>query len=45
MEPTRTRNERQKAELFMKAMLYTETGGPEVLKYVDVADPEPGAGG
>ena len=28
----------------MKAMLYTETGGPEVLKYVDVPDPEPGAG-
>jgi NADPH:quinone reductase-like Zn-dependent oxidoreductase len=26
----------------MKAMLYHETGGPEVLQYVDVADPEPG---
>ena len=28
----------------MKAMLYHEAGGPEVLQYVDVADPEPGAG-
>jgi len=26
----------------MKAMLYHESGGPEVLQYVDVADPEPG---
>ena len=26
----------------MKAMLYHESGGPEVLRYVDVADPEPG---
>jgi NADPH:quinone reductase-like Zn-dependent oxidoreductase len=26
----------------MKAMLYTETGGPEVLQYTDIADPEPG---
>jgi NADPH:quinone reductase-like Zn-dependent oxidoreductase len=26
----------------MKAMLYTETGGPEVLQYIDIADPEPG---
>lgn len=26
----------------MKAMRYTETGGSEVLEYVDVADPEPG---
>lgn len=25
----------------MKAMLYREAGGPEVLQYVDVADPEP----
>lgn len=28
----------------MKAVLYRQTGGPEVLEYVDVADPEPGAG-
>jgi len=28
----------------MKAMLYEEAGGPEVLKYIDVPDPEPGAG-
>lgn len=28
----------------MKAMLYNEPGGPEVLEYVDVADPEPGPG-
>jgi NADPH:quinone reductase-like Zn-dependent oxidoreductase len=28
----------------MKAMLYHEAGGPEVLQYVDVADPEPGGG-
>ncbi len=28
----------------MKAMLYHEAGGPEVLQYVDVDDPEPGAG-
>ncbi len=28
----------------MKAMLYREAGGPEVLQYVDVADPEPGPG-
>ncbi len=27
----------------MKAMLYHEPGGPEVLLYVDVPDPEPGA--
>ena len=27
----------------MKAVLYHETGGPEVLQYVDVDDPEPGA--
>lgn len=26
----------------MKAVLYRETGGPEVLEFVDVADPEPG---
>lgn len=26
----------------MKAMFYTETGGPEVLQYADVPDPEPG---
>ncbi len=26
----------------MKAMLYHEAGGPEVLQYTDVADPEPG---
>lgn len=26
----------------MKAMLYTETGGPEVLQYTDTPDPEPG---
>jgi len=26
----------------MKAMLYEEPGGPEVLQYVDVPDPEPG---
>ena len=26
----------------MKAMLYHATGGPEVLEFVDVADPEPG---
>lgn len=26
----------------MKAMLYREPGGPEVLQYVDVPDPEPG---
>ncbi len=26
----------------MKAMLYSEVGGPEVLRYVDVPDPEPG---
>lgn len=28
----------------MKAMQYSETGGPEVLQYVDVPDPEPGPG-
>jgi len=28
----------------MKAMFYTEAGGPEVLQYADVADPEPGPG-
>ena len=28
----------------MKAMLYDEPGGPEVLRYVDVEDPEPGPG-
>jgi len=28
----------------MKAMLYHEAGGPEVLQYVDAPDPEPGAG-
>jgi NADPH:quinone reductase-like Zn-dependent oxidoreductase len=27
----------------MKALMYSETGGPEVLRYTDVADPEPGA--
>lgn len=27
----------------MKALLYHRTGGPEVLEYTDVADPEPGA--
>ncbi len=27
----------------MKAMLYEEAGGPEVLQYIDVPDPEPGA--
>lgn len=27
----------------MKAVHYHETGGPEVLEYVDVADPSPGA--
>ena len=27
----------------MKVMLYHETGGPEVLRYTDVPDPEPGA--
>ena len=27
----------------MKAMLYEEPGGPEVLHYVDVPDPEPGS--
>jgi len=26
----------------MKAMQYSETGGPEVLRYVEVADPDPG---
>lgn len=26
----------------MKAKLYHESGGPEVLQYVDVPDPEPG---
>ncbi|MCU1401216.1 MAG: putative oxidoreductase [Acidimicrobiales bacterium] len=26
----------------MKALLYRETGGPDVLEYVDVADPQPG---
>ena len=28
----------------MKAMLYTEPGGPEVFQYIDVPDPEPGPG-
>ncbi len=28
----------------MKAMLYNEAGGPEVLQYIDVDDPEPGPG-
>jgi NADPH:quinone reductase-like Zn-dependent oxidoreductase len=27
----------------MKALLYHEAGGPEVLQYVDIPDPEPGA--
>ncbi len=26
----------------MKALLYHESGGPEVLQYIDVSDPEPG---
>ncbi len=26
----------------MKAVLYHEAGGPEVLRYCDVADPDPG---
>ena len=28
----------------MKALLYREAGGPEVLQYIDVDDPEPGPG-
>ena len=28
----------------MKAMLYEEAGGPEVLQYIEVPDPEPGPG-
>lgn len=28
----------------MKAVLYSEAGGPDVLRYVDVPDPEPGSG-
>lgn len=28
----------------MKAMLYTEVGGPEVFQFIDVPDPKPGAG-
>ncbi|MFT7476699.1 MAG: NADPH:quinone reductase-like Zn-dependent oxidoreductase [Verrucomicrobiales bacterium] len=28
----------------MKAMFYTEAGGPEVLQYADFPDPEPGPG-
>lgn len=28
----------------MKAMSYRRSGGPDVLEYVDVPDPEPGAG-
>ncbi len=28
----------------MKAMLYNEAGGPEVLQYADVVNPEPGPG-
>ena len=28
----------------MKAMFYTEVGGPEVLQYAEVPDPEPGPG-
>ena len=28
----------------MKAMFYNEAGGPEVLTYAEVADPEPGPG-
>lgn len=28
----------------MKAVRYRTTGGPEVLEYVDIADPEPGSG-
>lgn len=28
----------------MKAMFYTEPGGPEVLQYTDLPDPEPGPG-
>ena len=28
----------------MKATLYHEAGGPEVLQYTDVPDPEPGPG-
>jgi NADPH:quinone reductase-like Zn-dependent oxidoreductase len=28
----------------MKAVLYSEPGGPEVLQYTDVEDPEPGPG-
>jgi NADPH:quinone reductase-like Zn-dependent oxidoreductase len=28
----------------VKALLYHEAGGPEVLQYTDVADPEPGPG-
>ncbi|MDP6715391.1 MAG: alcohol dehydrogenase catalytic domain-containing protein, partial [SAR202 cluster bacterium] len=28
----------------MKAIQITETGGPEVMKYIDLPDPEPGAG-
>ncbi|MCI0771574.1 MAG: alcohol dehydrogenase catalytic domain-containing protein, partial [Chloroflexi bacterium] len=28
----------------MKAIQITETGGPEVMKYVDLPDPTPGSG-
>lgn len=28
----------------MKAIQITETGGPQVMKYIDLPDPEPGAG-
>ena len=26
----------------MKALLYKSAGGPEVLEYIDIPDPEPG---
>ena len=28
----------------MKAIQITETGGPEVMKHIDLPDPEPGVG-
>jgi NADPH:quinone reductase-like Zn-dependent oxidoreductase len=43
MVTTRARRFQTK-ETTMKALLYREAGGPEVLKYIEVPDPEPGPG-
>ena len=41
--PANPGTQKEKLRL-MKAIRMTRTGGPEVLEYVDVPDPVPGAG-